>query len=467
MRKEYPAVILRTIKDSLAEEIGLVAGDKIWRVNDAPMRDIIDLSFLMADEEIELLVEHTDGEKEIIAFDKDIDEELGAEFQSAVFDSIRSCANHCYFCFVDMIAPHMRQSLSIKDDDYRLSFLYGNFVTLTNMCEADFKRIEAFHLSPLYVSVQCMNPKLRAEMLRCEKAAEIAAQLDRLEGAGADYHTQVVLCAGLNDGEELERTIREIAARRPHALDLAIVPVGITKYRTDPFPLKQFDQASAARVIEKVERWQEKLREEMGRTFIYLGDEFYFLAGREVPPSAYYDGFPQLDNGIGLTRNFINAWENEEKKTKVPVSFDEPVTVTIISGTSVAPVLARLANSLCIANLKIRVLPVENRHFGTTVNVSGLLTAGDIRHAVETTDSAGNLLLIPESALRSGEDVFLDDVSLKEFQAYFPASRVEPVNSGSDFYRALTDAVHYHKDREGETAYMWQSNAGYTKNLTY
>ena len=197
MAKLYPGVILRVIENSIAEELELVPGDKILSVNNMPLRDIIDFSFAMADEEIELLVEHTNGEQELIEFDKDYDEDFGVEFERAVFDGIRECANHCCFCFVDMIAPNMRHSLSVKDDDYRLSFLYGNFVTLTNMGPADFSRIQSFHLSPLYVSVQCTNPVLRAEMLRYKGAADILGQLTKLEEAGADYHTQIVLCHGL------------------------------------------------------------------------------------------------------------------------------------------------------------------------------------------------------------------------------------------------------------------------------
>ena len=212
----YLGKIIRIQPESLAEELGLAVGDKVLEVNGQKLRDIIDLSFSFADEEIDLLIEHEDGEQEMISFDKDYDEELGAEFESAVFDGIRKCANNCCFCFVNMTAPNMRESLSVKDDDYRMSFLYGNFITMTNMVEADFRRIEQFHLSPLFVSVQAMNPALRAEMLRCKRAADIAGQLDRLEAAGADYHTQVVLCAGLNDGAELERTIRELSERRPH-----------------------------------------------------------------------------------------------------------------------------------------------------------------------------------------------------------------------------------------------------------
>ena len=460
----HPGIILSVLPGSLAEELELVPGDRIVAVNGQELRDIIDLSFAMADETIELFVEHADGEQEIIEFEKELDEELGVEFESAVFDGIRTCANHCYFCFVDMIAPNMRSSLSIKDDDYRLSFLYGNFVTLTNMGPRDFERVKKYHLSPLFVSVQCMDPKLRSQMLRCPGAAKIASQLDRLEDAGAQYHTQVVLCAGLNDGEQLERTIREIVARRPYALSLAIVPVGLTKYRKDPFPLKQFDREGAARVIDQVEKWQHRMQQEEGRTFVYLGDEFYFLAGRAVPGSEFYDGFPQLDNGIGLTRSFINDWEAEDMPA---TAYAEPVYLDVVTGMAVAPVIRALAESVQLKNLHIRIVPVENVHFGPAVNVSGLLTAQDILKTLQSLPGPRTGILLPESALRAGEDIFLDDMTLGEFAAHFPGVRTEPVQSGADFKRALLDWPHYHKNRKGENAYMWQSNAGYTKPLSY
>ena len=459
MKRTYPGVILRVLEGSIAEELELVPGDKILSVNDTPLRDIIDFSFAMADEEIELLVEHADGEQELIEFDKDYDEDFGVEFERAVFDGIRSCANHCYFCFVDMIAPDMRHSLSIKDDDYRLSFLYGNFVTLTNMGTADFERIEHFHLSPLYVSVQCTNPVLRAEILRYKGAADILGQLTKLEEAGADYHTQVVLCYGLNDGEELERTIRDITERRPHALSLAIVPVGLTKHRTDPFPLIQFDRIGAARVIDQVEAWQQRIRAEEGRTFIYLGDEFYFLAGRDVPPAEMYDGFPQLDNGIGLTRNFIEEWTAAADYAN---TLDTNSRLAVISGTAVAPVVERLARELDPDVQRIHVLPVINEHFGETVNVSGLLTGHDISAALRAFSHSVDGVLIPASSLREGEDVFLDDMTLDAMRSSFPSVRIEPVATGRDYREALTDWAHYHRERVSG-GYTWQSNAGYTK----
>ena len=460
---------MRVQPESLAEELELKAGDSIVEVNGRKLNDIIDLSFELADEEIELLIEHDDGEREIIAFDKDVDEELGVEFESAVFDGIHQCKNHCVFCFVDMIAPKMRKTLSIKDDDYRMSFLYGNFITLTNLTDKDFKRIEQFHLSPLFVSVHTMNPELRVKMLRTPLAAKINEHLDKLEAAGADYHTQVVLCADLNDGEELERTISELVSRRPNVLSLAIVPVGITKHRHDKFKLKQFNHEGAIKVIEQVERWQNKLRKETGRTFVYLGDEFYFLADREMPPEEFYDDFPQLDNGIGLTRSFITDWQIEPQSQN---EYVKPIYIDVIAGTSISSILQNLAEEAMRQknNLNVRILPVVNEYFGSTVNVSGLLTGVDIINTLKSVDidecSNRDGILIPESALRSGEDVFLDDVTLNELKKNFPTARVEPVQSGAEFKRALMDFHNYHKSRAEETNYMWQSNAGYNMITT-
>lgn len=419
-------IISRIEKNSLAEELELVAGDKILQVNGRAPLDIIDLSFQLAEEEIELLIEHTDGAREIIAFEKDVDEELGAEFESAVFDGVRRCKNHCVFCFVDMIAPNMRKTLSIKDDDYRLSFLFGNFITLTNLTAKDFRRIKNFHLSPLFVSVHTMNPDLRAKMLRTPLGAKIQTQLDELEKSGVEYHTQVVLCKDLNDGAELDFTITEILKRRPHALSLAIVPVGVTRHRRDKFPLKQFDKNSAAKVIEQVEAFQEKIRAETGRTFIYLGDEFYLLAEKDLPPVEFYDDFPQIENGIGMTRNFI-----EEFHTCQLAANSWPLTakIDVVSGTSFAKVLSKLTGDCP----NVRIIPVENKFFGERVNVSGLLTGGDIIDALKNFGGKRDLILIPATALKSGEEIFLDDVTVDDLRKIFAPAKVLPIHDGFEF----------------------------------
>ena len=417
-------IITKVTAGSLAEELELVAGDKILQVNGATPLDIIDLSFLLAEEEIELLIEHADGEQEIIAFEKDIDEELGAEFETAVFDGVRSCKNHCVFCFVDMIAPNMRKTLSIKDDDYRLSFLFGNFITLTNLTAKDFRRIKNFHLSPLFVSVHAMNPALRAKILRTPLGAKICEQLDELEKSGVEYHTQVVLCKDLNDGAELDFTIEEIFKRRPHALSLAIVPVGVTKYRRDKFPLKQFDKNSAAEVIAQVEKFQKKSRARTGRTFVYLGDEFYFLAEKNFPPAEFYDDFPQIENGIGMTRNFIDEFGAQK------ISVAKNFSVDVISGTSFAKVLKNLVD-----RPNVRIIPVENKFFGASVNVSGLLTGGDIVEALR--GGQRDLILIPATALKSGEEKFLDDVTVDDLRKIFAPAKVLPIHDGLEFRKIL------------------------------
>lgn len=454
--------ILTVEPGSLAEELELMPGDKIISINDMQLRDIIDLSFAFAEEEIEMLVEHADGEQELLVFDKDYDEELGVEFESAVFDGIRHCANHCYFCFVDQVAPNMRDSLHIKDDDYRMSFLYGNFITMTNMVDADFQRIKQYHLSPLFVSVQCTNPELRSQMLRCKTAANLATQLDKLEQAEVEYHTQIVLCRDLNDGEELERSIKDVIARQPHALSMAIVPVGLTRFRQDCYPLKAFDKESAARVVEQVEKYQREQRAKHGFTFVYLGDEFYFLAGKDVPPAEYYDGFPQLDNGIGLARNFIENFKSARLKAEKLEPGSKKLKLAVVSGTAIAPLFRNLAADLQLKDIEIVSVPVPNNHFGTSVNVSGLLTAHDMTDCLRDIAPQVDGIMIPESCLRAGDNVFLDDVTLEDFCRQFPC-RVETVGSGEDYYCALTDWEHY-SGIGGETAaYMWQSNAAYTK----
>lgn len=444
---------------SLAEELELVPGDKIISINGQELTDIIDLSFALADEEIEMLVEHTNGEQEIIAFEKDIDEELGAEFESAVFGKIRQCANNCYFCFVDQVAPDMRDSLYIKDDDYRLSFLYGNFVTMTNMGPRDLERIHRLHLSPLYISVHTTNPKLRGEMLRTKRGELIMEQLAKLNDADVDYHTQVVLCPGLNDGIELDRTIQDIINMQPHAKTLGIVPVGLTKFRENCYPLKTFDAAGAKKVIEQVSHWQEKMRKQTGKNFVYLSDEFYLLAGVPLPKAEEYDGFPQLDNGIGLTRNFIEQW----KETKINTNnYKKPLNIDIICGKSAGKVIKNLVNELNVNKLNTNVLDLENDFFGHEVTVTGLLTGQDIIKNLKQNKNNRDGIIIPGCALREGEDIFLDDYTLDDIKKAFPDEEIKVASDAIMLKNLLAD-WHNIKCERNHAIYTWQSNASYTK----
>lgn len=452
--------IIRVAEGSLAEEIELSAGDRILEINGQPLRDIIDLSFALAEEEIEMLVEHENGGQELLSFEKDYDEELGAEFESAVFDGIRCCANNCCFCFVDQVPADMRSSLYVKDDDYRLSFLYGNFVTMTNMVAADFERIKKYHLSPLFVSVHTMNMELRERMLRCKRAGGLLEQLAALEAAEVEYHTQVVLCPGINDGAELYYTIAEMVKHRPFVRSMAIVPVGLTKFRAGCCELHSFDRRGAAAVIDQVEKWQKELREKTGEGFVYLGDEFYLTAGREIPPADEYDGFPQLDNGIGLVRNFIGEWEMAAGDDGP--GYDEPTAITVVTGEAFATVLKKMTDSLSVKNLTVNILPVENRFFGTMVNVSGLLTGKDILEALQSNKAKCDGVILPECALRSGENIFLDDLRLEELTGRLECP-AELALSGDRVRFLLTHWKETDREARERTEYMWQSNAAYTK----
>ncbi|HML31637.1 MULTISPECIES: DUF512 domain-containing protein [Sporomusa] len=410
----YSGIISNVKSDSIGAEIGLMPGDRLLEVNGEVVQDIIDLSFALAEEEIELLIERSSGEQELITLEKEYDEDLGLEFESAVFDKVRQCANKCIFCFVDQMPPGMRESLYIKDDDYRLSFLYGNFVTLTNLGVKDISRIARLHLSPLYVSVHTTNGELRERMLGGRQAGKIMDQLNELADKGIDFHTQVVLCPGVNDGRELDRTIRDLYALKPSVLSLSIVPVGLTRYRDHCHPLIKFSAAAAEEVTELVHEWQKKCREELEESFVYLADEFYLAAGKEFPSYESYDGFRQLENGVGLVRSFLAEWEEEPV---MAAGYTEPQVIDVICGISAEKILVPLLAELAVPNLTVRVIAVENRFFGSDVTVTGLLTGGDIIEALKRLPGSRTGIIIPGVALRKGEQVFLDDTTPADIAA--------------------------------------------------
>lgn len=404
----YKGIISNVIPNSIAAEIGLVPGDRLLEVNGEAVQDIIDLSFALAEEEIELLIEHPTGEQELIALEKDYDEDLGLEFESAVFDKVRACANRCIFCFVDQMPPGMRDSLYIKDDDYRLSFLYGNFVTLTNLNTRDISRIARLHLSPLYVSVHTTNADLRQRMLGNVQAGKIMKQLAELAATGIELHTQVVLCPGFNDGQELDKTISDLYAMHPAVLSLAIVPVGLTRYRNTCYPLTKFSAAASLEVINQVERWQKKCRQESQESFVYLADEFYVAAGKEIPDYETYDSFPQLENGIGIVRSFLQDWEQYQVTA---ADYAEQHYIDVVCGISAEKILTPLLTAFHLPNLTIRVVAVENKFFGSDVTVTGLLTGSDILETLQKLPGSRTGVIIPGVALRKGEQVFLDNMT--------------------------------------------------------
>ena len=401
-------------KNSLAEAAGIVAGDKLVAVDGVQVKDIIELSFYTSDYEVELELENAQGQRRQVHIDKYPDEDLGLEFEAAVFDKVSTCYNNCIFCFVDQMIPGMRKGLYVRDDDYRLSFLYGNFITLTNLKEEDFQRIIQTHMTPLYVSVHATDPKVRCEMMHNRFAGELMDKLERLFAAGIEVHTQIVCCPGYNDGEILAKSFHDLYARHPHVLTMAVVPVGITKHREGLHPLRTFTKEEAAALIDQVTPWQRQCREETGKTFIYLGDEFYLLAGRDVPTAEWYDGFPQLENGIGLTRSFVDEWQATLPSLS---SYQAASPAVIPVGESAFTVLQPFLDALNKQfNTAHSFVPVPNQFFGGKVNVTGLLTASDI---LRTCKESGKRLILPAVVLNN-DKLFLDDTALEQFRKEYP-----------------------------------------------
>ena len=401
-------------KNSLAEAAGIVAGDKLVAVDGVQVKDIIELSFYTSDYEVELELENAQGQRRQVHIDKYPDEDLGLEFEAAVFDKVSTCYNNCIFCFVDQMIPGMRKGLYVRDDDYRLSFLYGNFITLTNLKEEDFQRIIQTHMTPLYVSVHATDPKVRCEMMHNRFAGELMDKLERLFAAGIEVHTQIVCCPGYNDGVILAKSFHDLYARHPHVLTMAVVPVGITKHREGLHPLRTFTKEEAAALIDQVTPWQRQCREETGKTFIYLGDEFYLLAGRDVPTAEWYDGFPQLENGIGLTRSFVDEWQATLPSLS---SYQAASPAVIPVGESAFTVLQPLLDALNKQfSTSHSFVPVPNQFFGGKVNVTGLLTASDI---LRTCKESGKRLILPAVVLNN-DKLFLDDTALEQFRKEYP-----------------------------------------------
>lgn len=417
-------------RHSLADKAGIQPGEKLCSVNGCNVQDIIDLSFLTSDEVVELEIKNAAGAKRLIKIEKYPDEDLGLEFESAVFDKVRTCYNNCIFCFVDQMIPGMRPGLYVRDDDYRLSFLYGNFITLTNMRDEDFDRIIRTHLSPLYISVHATDPDVRCKMMNNRFAGQLMEKINRLLEAGIQIHTQIVCCPGYNDGEVLKRTFADLYALHPGVLTMAVVPVGLTKHREHLHPMRTFTPQEAAEIVDAVSGWQKQCREETGKSFVYLGDEFYLLAGKELPSSEYYDGFPQLENGIGLTRNFLNEWETALKTLQYADGAEQAV---IPVGESAFRVLQPMMEAFNRQyGTKHSFVSVKNLFFGGHVNVTGLLTGGDILAAVKDSER----LILPGVVLNN-DNLFLDDMSLDGFKRSFQG-KVEIAKDAGELLRLLT-----------------------------
>lgn len=439
MKKQH--IVKKVLPGSIAEELEIEAGDKILAIDDTEIEDIFDYQFLVQDTYIEVLVEKPDGEQWLLEVDKEFDEDLGIEFENGLMDEYRHCHNKCVFCFIDQMPPGMRETLYFKDDDSRLSFLQGNYVTLTNMSDHDIDRICRYHLSPINISFQTMNPALRCKMLNNRFAGEALKKVDVLHAAGIRMNGQIVLCKGLNDGAELEFSIRELMKYIPNLESVSVVPVGLSKYREGLYPLEPFEKEDAIEVIELIERYQRECFAKYGIHFIHASDEWYILADREMPEEERYDGYLQLENGVGMVRLLLNEFEEAmERKKKACDGAGGACQgkMSMATGLLAYPYIQRMADRMMETwpGLIIHVYPITNDFFGEHITVSGLLTGQDLMAQLQGRD-LGSRLLLPENILRSGEDVFLDDVTVGELEKTLQV----PVNivksSGYEFVEAV------------------------------
>jgi putative radical SAM enzyme (TIGR03279 family) len=404
---------------SLAEKAGLTVGDRVLRVNDHPLRDIVDWKFALAGESAELVFER-DGVEQTVRVAKGYDQDLGVTFADDLFDKLHICKNKCVFCFLYQQPKGLRPSLYVKDDDYRLSFLHGNYVTLTNLKAGELERICDQKLSPLYVSVHATEPEARGRILGRREPSPILPILETLVDARIQIHAQVVLVPDYNDGAILEQTVAELAALHPEArqsyggiVSVAIVPIGITQFRERLAPVRVWTGADKAAFVDWAEPLRETFRETLGTRFIYLSDEFYLGGDRPIPPRGHYEGFPQLEDGVGLVRLFIDELARLEKR--LPKSVPTPRSFTIATGEIAAPLLERFAQIMNrVENLRVNVLPIHNRFFEGNINIAGLIVGRDLIDALAAFDGLGERVLIPSVMMRDGEEVFLDELSLAD-----------------------------------------------------
>lgn len=431
------AIIAAVREGSIAQEMGVEAGDMLLSISGHIIHDILDYQFYTQEDQLYLDISKPNGEIWQLEIDRDFDEDLGLEFADLLFESMKTCQNRCIFCFVDQLPPNMRPSLYVKDDDYRHSFIYGNYTTLTNLRTDDWTKIEEMHLSPLYVSVHCMQEILRRDMLKHPRAGELMCSLQRLRAAGIEVHTQIVLCPGWNDGQILVDSINQLAQMSPCVASVGVVPVGLTGYRQGLPELNPVSRELARNTIAAVDKMQSIFREQLGQGFVYLADEFYLTAGLPIPGNSYYDDYCQIENGIGLIRWF---WEEfGELESQLPQSI-EARRVYIVTGDSGEKALQPLADRLNqIEGLSISILNVPNRFFGGEITVTGLLTGQDII-SVLGSDYQGQRVILPAVVFKEGQDVLLDGICLAEIVASSGADILIAETSPESLWEAIIKA---------------------------
>ena len=412
-----PAIITRVLPDSIGEEIGFEAGDAIVSINGTKPRDLIDYQFLCAEEFLDLEVLDTKGKTHQVAIEKDYDDDLGLEFTTALFDGLLQCNNHCPFCFIDQQPPGKRESLYYKDDDYRLSFLYGSYLTLTNLTEPEWNRIKTLRLSPLFVSVHATEPEVRVRLLKNSRAGKILENLQWFAKNRLQIHAQVVVCPGINDGIHLDRTLEDLAKfynpDLPTVASVAIVPVGLTKFRPPEDELIPVTPTKAAEVINQVQKFQRQCQQKFGTTFAWLADEWFLIAGIDLPAADHYEDYPQLGNGVGSIRQFIGDFTAKAKEL-LPPAITPQKKLTWVVGNAVEKAFQPLVQQLNqVPGLEINLMALQSDYWGQTMTVTGLLTGQDLLSGLQNQD-LGQGILLPTVMLKHGELRFLDDLTVAE-----------------------------------------------------
>ena len=447
MSKQH--TIYKIAPGSIAEELELEPGDVLVSINGKEIEDVFDFHFMVNDNYLELLIRKADGEEWELEIEKEYDEDLGIEFENGLMDDYKSCTNKCMFCFIDQMPPGMRETLYFKDDDSRLSFLQGNYITLTNMKDKDLERIIQYKLAPINISVHTTNPELRCKMLHNRFAGEALKKIDRLFEAEIQMNGQIVLCKGENDGEELERTLSDLSKYLPYMESLSVVPVGLTKYREGLYPLEPFTKEDALQVIATIEKWQKICMEKHGIHFVQASDEWYLLAGLPLPEEDRYDGYIQLENGVGMLRLLVNEFNDALLEAKEPESMkgiqEELETelgghhkVTLVTGRLAGPFIKQMAEEFMrtIPGYEVEVVEIRNDFFGERITVSGLITGQDMLAQLKDKD-LGNAVAIPCNMLRMGERVFLDDITVEDAENALQVPLLIVKSSGQALLEAM------------------------------
>lgn len=443
-----PALITKVIPDSIGAEIGFEPGDSIVAVNGQKPRDLIDYQFLCADEFLELEVLDAKGKTHKLEIEKEYDEDLGVEFETALFDGLIQCNNRCPFCFIDQQPPGKRETLYLKDDDYRLSFLYGSYLTLTNLTQKEWERIEQMRLSPLYVSVHATEPEVRIRLLKNLRAGKILEQIKWFQERRLQIHAQVVVCPGINDGEHLERTLLDLAkfhsGNIPAVASVAVVPVGLTRFRPAEDELIAVTSEKAREVIEQVQKIQELLSKGKGgqkgkkqkskSRCIWLADEWFLIAGLDLPSAADYEDYPQIGNGVGSIRQFIQQFETAFEKLQ-PMQVEPERKLVWVVGNAVEKAFEPIVQQLNqIPGLSVNMAALCSRYWGQTITVTGLLTGQDLLEALQGRD-LGNGILLPSVMLKQGEPRFLDDMTVEQLASLLK-TRILPVSGVEELISA-------------------------------